>query len=383
MAPRRKNQLSPLVLTTSPSQRIPRKPSNVNIKTEECPPPPPPPLSKDDTSDFESGSESDANISELTPIPLSKPVVVEQYPNKLLKQQTLISSYNATYKATIIRLLREDQEIQETLSDAILHMNDNNSIIQDIIKKSMLEMEWGDSTIRNNIKSIVLELLDKDTEVRDAIVQLVATSAPKGRTRAKSLVEPTVVAQPSNEIVSIEKRILAFLRKNTKTSITYEEFLEKIVITDEDLECILERGFVSGFTTLILRNLKNLELSQRPVVSFKRDTMGLSDLIGVYVKLSPIKWKRDGPPLPGKGSEDAEIGEPKWEFLKEIVFDFAQKVDIKITETRDGEPPEGWERESWNEHIDRIRKQASGGIDRIKLISDICRRVAEGSFVEI
>lgn len=236
------------------------------------------------------------------------------------KQQTLVSCYNSTYKATIIRLLNEDPEVQ--------------SILAASQKASLLKLLQEDEEIRNTIM-----LMGTRTKIRKVAVAKAAPAPP---------------AMDEATPPPLDKRILAFLRANLKTAFTYEEFSEKVAIEYEDLELILREGFVEGFATLILRNLANLELSQRPVHSFT------SDLTAVYIKVSGTKWRRDVA------------------ILAEIVFDFSQKVDIKIAEFR-----EKGGTEEWNEHLDCIRKQASGGIDRIRLIDDICKRVAEGVFVVI
>ena len=279
MAPKRKPKL---LVTQNIGEPIPDA-------SEDPPPPPPPP----------------------TPLPTAS------------KQQTLVSCYNSTYKATIIRLLSEDPEVQSILAASQ--------------------------------KANILKLLQEDEEIRNTIMGMTRT-----KIRKVAVVEAAVDEPPP----PLDKRILAFLRANLKTALTYEEFSEKVAIEYEDLELILREGFVEGFTTLILRNLANLELSQRPVHSFT------SELTAVYIKVSGTKWRRDVA------------------ILAEIVFDFSQKVDIKIAEFREKGATSQTSQtsqtsEEWNAHLDSIRKQASGGIDRIRLIDDICKRVAEGVFVVI
>ena len=243
------------------------------------------------------------------------------------KQQTLVSCYNSTYKATIIRLLSEDPEVQSILAASQ--------------------------------KANILKLLQEDEEIRNTIMGMTRT-----KIRKVAVAEAAPLVAADEPPPPLDKRILAFLRANLKTALTYEEFSEKVAIEYEDLELILREGFVEGFTTLILRNLANLELSQRPVHSFT------SELTAVYIKVSGTKWRRDVA------------------ILAEIVFDFSQKVDIKIAEFREKGATSQTSQtsqtsEEWNAHLDSIRKQASGGIDRIRLIDDICKRVAEGVFVEI
>ena len=364
----------------APKQRKKTIPTN---KTPQEDIPPPPPL-KDDTSDYESSSDSESDISEVTPPPPPLPPPKPLAPP--LKQQTLMSSYSGSYKATILKLLREDPQVQEVLAETILRITGNGGN----------PITPSDGDLHNRL----LKLLQEDAELRDAILGIL----PKPRSRASKPKatkpdnqpqpqQPTHITQPDdNTNLPFEKRTLAFLRAHAHTALTYEEFSEQSEITDADLECILQKGFVEGFSTLILRNLANLELSQRPVLSFARDHSA------VYVKIGPTRWKRDAPPQSNTNKRNIEnethtsevaIGEnkgcsnTKWEYLSEIVFVFSQKVDIKIAELRSDGLSDGWTQESWNDRLDRVRKQASGGIDRIRLISDICRQIANGAFVEV
>ena len=365
----------------APKQRKKPIPTN-KTPVDNYIPPPPPPL-KDDTSDYNSGSESESDISEVTPQPPPPPPPPKPVaPHPPLKQQTLMSSYSGSYKATILRLLREDQQVQEVLAETILRITGNGVNIT----------APSDGDLRNRL----LRLLQEDAQLRDVVLSIRPKSKPR-KPKPKATTpdtQPPHQQQPTPAVVTnlpFEKRTLAFLRANAHTALTYEEFAEQAEITDADLECILQKGFVEGFSTLILRNLTILELSQRSVLSFARDNSA------VYVKIGPTRWKRDAPPQSNtnKRTIENEIhtsevaiaenkgGSNKWEYLSEMVFAFSQKVDIKIAELRSAGPSDGWTMESWNDRLDRVRKQASGGIDRIRLISDICRQIADGAFVEV
>lgn len=347
----------------APRQRKKTIPIQKPVDDEDIPPPPPNPP-KDDTSDYDSGSESDveSDISEATPPP---PVPPKAPPPVVtgggLRQQTLVSSYAGTYKATILRLIREDPDIRGALAGVGLGLGGGGDTHQNIVYSPLPD-----------IRTTILGLLRHDTEIRAVLGEIIASSAApsKPRSRAKSGGgggDP--VPDPP---LTFEKRTMAYLRNNIQTAFTYEAFTEQATIEDEDLEVILERGFVEGFAALILRNLGCLEQTQRPVVSFARDYSA------VYVKVGSTKWKRDGV-IPGvMGGEEL-----KWDNMREIVFDFAQKVDIRVAELGGVDAPDGWSADAWRDRVDRIRKQASGGIDRIRLIDDICRLVAEGMFLEV
>ena len=254
----------------APKQRKKTIPTN---KTPEEDIPPPPPI-KDDTSDYNSSSDSESDISEVTPPPPPLPPPKPIAPHPPLKQQTLMSSYSGSYKATILRLLREDPQVQEVLAETILRITGNGGN----------PTTPSDGDLRNRI----LRLLQEDAQLRDAILGILPK--PRSRTSKPKTTAPNTqphpqpqTSMPADETnLPFEKRTLAFLRANAHTALTYEEFAEQAEITDADLECILQKGFVEGFSTLIHRNLTNLELSQRSVLSFARDHSA------VYVKIGPL-----------------------------------------------------------------------------------------------
>ena len=239
MAPKRK----PKLLVT----QVVREPIPDASEDPLPPPPPPPPKPAKQQTLMTHFIKPSAPIPKI-PLPSSRE---EEKP-----RDKLTKARNHT-----IRLLREDPDIQEILVDVIL-----------ATAKKCEESE---------IKTTVLRLLREDTEIRDAILGLITKPKRKRETAKAALAAATA------EDIPLDKRVIAFLRKHSKTSLTYEEFVEQIEVTYADLECMLHRGFVDGFATLILRNWANLDLSCRPMYSFsKDDTM-------VYIKTTSNRWKRD------------------------------------------------------------------------------------------
>ena len=341
----------------------PRKTKTPNIKIE---PPPPPPIALDAVGRISVRPPSSLLCSDDEPATKSEPKLATKPPIQL-KQQTIMSSYHGAHKAAIIKLLKEDSDIQDTIV--------NSGWFQSKLKTAVLQLLQSDGDIKIAMNRHAVNRHTKSDTPSFGIEsksdpppqEETPSKLPEKHTIALDAVGRISVRTPSSLLCSDSQNSYEYLRSHIKTAMTYEEFTKGVVISEADLDYILENGFVDGFTQLILRSLEDLEIPKRPVVSFMRD------LTGVYIKVSPTKWKRDVDSRDGGGDEG-------WVHLREIVFDFAQKVDIKIAEMRDAPIPEKWERDGWNDRLDRIRKQASGGIERIKLISDICRGVAIGTY---
>jgi hypothetical protein len=77
-----------------------------------------------------------------------------------------------------------------------------------------------------------------------------------------------------------------FLNETCKDAMNITEFVDSIKLQLSDLEKVGEFGYVEGITKIIVKNLKNLDITKRPVhcTDKKRETM--------YVK-DDNKWEKD------------------------------------------------------------------------------------------
>ena len=77
-----------------------------------------------------------------------------------------------------------------------------------------------------------------------------------------------------------------FLNETCKNAMNINEFIESIKLQLSDLEKVGELGYVEGISNIIVKNLKNLDITQRPVhcMDKKRETMYIKD---------EDKWEKD------------------------------------------------------------------------------------------
>ena len=77
-----------------------------------------------------------------------------------------------------------------------------------------------------------------------------------------------------------------FLNETCKNAINFADFIDNIQVTNDDLENNARMGFVEGVTKIIMDNLKQLELTNRPIhcTDGKRET--------IYVK-EEDEWDKD------------------------------------------------------------------------------------------
>ena len=80
-----------------------------------------------------------------------------------------------------------------------------------------------------------------------------------------------------------------FLNEQCKNAINenkYSDFIERIEVSHDDLENNAQLGFVNGITKILMDNLKQLTLYERPIhcTDIKRETL--------YIKDSD-KWEKE------------------------------------------------------------------------------------------
>jgi hypothetical protein len=77
-----------------------------------------------------------------------------------------------------------------------------------------------------------------------------------------------------------------FLNETCKDAMNITEFVESIKLQLSDLERVGELGYVEGISNIIVKNLKDLDVTQRPVhcTDKKRETMYIKD---------EDKWEKD------------------------------------------------------------------------------------------
>ena len=77
-----------------------------------------------------------------------------------------------------------------------------------------------------------------------------------------------------------------FLNETCKDAMNITEFVDSLKLQVSDLECVGELGYIEGISSIIVRNLKELDVTQRPVhcTDKKRET--------IYIK-DENKWEKD------------------------------------------------------------------------------------------
>jgi hypothetical protein len=87
------------------------------------------------------------------------------------------------------------------------------------------------------------------------------------------------VGTTNNNTMNNQFNINMFLNEECKNAINFSDFIDRIVISHDDLENNAELGFVNGMTKILMDNLKLLTVHERPIhcTDVKRETLYVKD----------------------------------------------------------------------------------------------------------
>ena len=162
-------------------------------------------------------------------------------------------------------------EIKETINENNLNTNittNSNDLIIMLVKQNS-------ELIKDNseFKNIVIEQQNKIFEQQSMVMKVLENGTNN---------------TTNNTINSHNKafNLNFFLNETCKDAMNIMDFVESIKLQLSDLERVGEKGYIEGISNIIIKNLKDLDITQRPVhcTDKKRET--------IYVK-DEDKWEKD------------------------------------------------------------------------------------------
>jgi hypothetical protein len=161
---------------------------------------------------------------------------------------------------------------------------------ESVIKSDLINKE-EDTTNTSNYIEIINKLLVDNQELRNFVVgqsqemmKIMSEQNSKLIEMSKSNItnNNTINANINNHKLNIN----VFLNDHCKDAMNFPDFIESIDISHQDLENNAQLGFVNGISKIILDNLKQLSIYQRPIhcTDIKRETM--------YIKYDD-RWNKE------------------------------------------------------------------------------------------
>jgi hypothetical protein len=219
-------------------------------------------------------------------------------------------------------------------------------------KKKCQNKPLENTLVTNNAvdnKDIILELLKQNNEFKQMIIEL--AKEPK-------TINNTMTNSNNNNTNNFNLNF--FLNTTCKDAITADQFVENIQITFDDLENVGNSGYVKGITDIIMKQLRTLELTERPFhcTDVKRET--------IYIKEADA-WNKDNEE---KTKMKTVIGKVARKNLCKIKEWCAEHPDVHVLDSKDYE---------MNHKI--IRQSFGDGEDE-KLQNDVVKNISKEVRVE-
>jgi hypothetical protein len=129
---------------------------------------------------------------------------------------------------------------------------------------------------------LIMSVLQQNKELQTLVIEQNKTIVELAKTNNSSNIN-------SHNVNSNNKsfNLNFFLNETCKNAMNITDFVNSIQLQLTDLENVGENGFVNGISNIIVQNLKNLDVTQRPVhcTDSKREVL--------YVK-DENKWEKEG-----------------------------------------------------------------------------------------
>jgi hypothetical protein len=150
-----------------------------------------------------------------------------------------------------------------------LWKHNSNSICSKKDENLIVDPEKDESTD----KQLIMMLIKKNDELQNMILEVIKNGTHNNTTNNTNI---------SNKSFNLN----LFLNETCKDAMNIMDFVESIKLQLSDLERVGEFGYVEGISNIIVKKLKELDITQRPVhcTDKKRETM--------YIK-HDNKWEKD------------------------------------------------------------------------------------------
>jgi len=156
-----------------------------------------------------------------------------------------------------------------------------------------LPLQCNNESVPSNLTTtLIMEIIKENKEIKNLLFEQQKENNILMNKMLENTLSVSAVNNTNNTINNntinnnTQFNIQLFLNENCKNAINFSDFIGNIQVTDDDLENNAKMGFVEGVTKIIMDNLRQLDLTNRPIhcTDAKRET--------IYVKVEE-QWDKD------------------------------------------------------------------------------------------
>jgi hypothetical protein len=133
------------------------------------------------------------------------------------------------------------------------------------------------------LTNLVLEVVKQNNDLTTKIVDLCKTGQV---TNSNTVIANNVISNNTNNTNNNTFNLNVFLNEKCKDAMNINEFVDSIQLDLADLESVGRLGYIEGISNIIVKNLKALDVTERPIhcADKKRDV--------IYIK-DENKWEKE------------------------------------------------------------------------------------------
>jgi len=133
------------------------------------------------------------------------------------------------------------------------------------------------------LTNLVLEVVKQNNDLTTKIVDLCKTGQ---LTNSNTVIANNVISNNTNNTNNNTFNLNVFLNEKCKDAMNINEFVDSIQLDLADLESVGRLGYIEGISNIIVKNLKALDVTERPIhcADKKRDV--------IYIK-DENKWEKE------------------------------------------------------------------------------------------
>lgn len=200
-----------------------------------------------------------------------------------------------------------------------------------------------------NLHVIVLDLLKQNNELQKQLIELSKEKSINMNNNTNS-----------NNTQNNHFNVQVFLNDTCKDAINIDQFIKDIQISITDLENVGNQGYVQGISDIIIKNMRTLGLTKRPMhcTDVKRET--------IYIK-DADKWEKDSD------------GKPK---IKNIISKVAKKNLAKFQDWYNLHPEVNVLDSQDYEMSHKLIRQSMGNGEADVLQNKVVKHLAKETYVD-
>jgi hypothetical protein len=216
--------------------------------------------------------------------------------------------------------------------------------------------------VKNDINpSLVLEIIKENQEFKELILMQSSQINKLIEREQASITNNNNTNTNSHNTNSnnTQFNIQFFLNETCKNALNFSEFIENIQVSSDDLENNAKLGFVNGISKLIMDNLKQLELTERPIhcTDAKRDT--------IYIK-EEDQWEKDASKV----------------VLEKGIQEITRKNMCKLSEWREDNPEYQDMESELGEQSILMQQNSMAGVKRDEFYPKIIKNIAKETILD-